>query len=65
MPKGKFKIRSFVMKLTFVALFLSNTHTSSRNYTGKGTANYPNGDSYTGDFKEGVSIQTKSIESDL
>ena len=32
-----------------------NTHTSSRNYTGKGTANYPNGDSYTGDFLEGVS----------
>ena len=33
-----------------------NSRTSSRNYTGKGTANYPNGDTYTGDFLDGVSI---------
>ena len=32
-----------------------NARTSSRNYTGKGTANYPNGDTYTGDFLDGVS----------
>ena len=29
--------------------------TSSRGYTGKGTATYPNGDTYTGDFLDGVS----------
>ena len=32
-----------------------NTQTSSRNYTGKATANYPNGDTYTGQFLDGVS----------
>ncbi len=42
--------------LTHVMIFCArNTHTSSRNYTGKGTAAYPNGDSYTGDFLDGVS----------
>jgi hypothetical protein len=27
---------------------------NSRGYTGKGTATYPNSDSYTGDFNDGV-----------
>ena len=50
MPKGK-----LLNPVTLIFFLHSNTHTSSRNYTGKGTANYPNGDSYTGDFKDGVS----------
>ena len=48
-----------LLTLTYVTFYYSNNHTSSRNYTGKGTAAYPNGDSYTGDFKDGVSIQMK------
>ncbi len=52
------------INLTFVIIFcVRNAHTSSRNYTGKGTAAYPNGDSYTGDFLDGVStpILTQSL----
>ena len=35
------------------------THTSSRDYTGKATANYPNGDTYEGEFVGGVSEDLK------
>jgi len=31
---------------------------TSKDYTGKGTASYPNGDVYQGDFVEGVSYTT-------
>ena len=53
MPKGKSNHPSDLSML--ICNHVSNTHTSSRNYTGKGTANYPNGDTYVGDFKDGVS----------
>ena len=33
--------------------------TSSRGYTGKGTASYPTGDTYTGDFLDGVSFTSR------
>ena len=36
-------------------LAFSETTKISRNYTGSGTATYPNGDKYIGEFKEGVS----------
>lgn len=61
MLRGKFATLTLTfslgdINLTFVMIFCArNTHTSSRNYTGKGTAAYPNGDSYTGDFLDGVS----------
>ena len=37
------------------------THTSSRDYTGKATANYPNGDTYEGEFVGGVSEDLKLV----
>ena len=52
MPKGKCKQRNLT---TLICHYVSNAHTSSRNFTGKATANYPNGDTYVGDFKDGVS----------
>ena len=52
MPKGKCSIRHHLLELSDY----SNTQTSSRNYTGRGTANYPNGDTFTGDFLDGVSF---------
>ena len=33
--------------------------TSSRGYTGRGTATYPTGDTYTGDFLDGVSFTSQ------
>ena len=55
--RGKQHFLSFKLNsLTHIALsLLSQTHTSSRDYTGKATANYPNGDSYEGEFVNGVS----------
>jgi hypothetical protein len=35
------------------------TRNTSKDYTGKGTATYSNGDVYIGDFKDGVSINSK------
>ena len=32
------------------------TRNTSKDYTGKGTATYSNGDVYIGDFKDGVSF---------
>ena len=57
MPKGKCKhdLRMLICN------YISNTHTSSRNFTGKATANYPNGDTYVGDFKDGVSANQHGL----
>ena len=39
------------------------TVNSSKEYTGKGTAHYPNGDRYEGEFKDGVSNKDQLAES--
>jgi len=41
----------------------SNGHVlnESKDYTGKGKATYPNGDTYDGEFSGGVSRNTSSI----
>jgi hypothetical protein len=38
-----------------IIIFNSETKNSSKDYTGKGTATYSNGDVYIGDFLNGVS----------
>lgn len=40
-------------ELTFV---FSETIADSHGFTGKGSATYPNGDIYKGEFKDGVSL---------
>jgi hypothetical protein len=37
-------------------IFKRETRNTSKDYTGKGTATYSNGDVYIGDFKDGVSL---------
>ena len=52
----KVLLKNTVSLLTKGNILYKNRETlkSSRGYTGNGTASYPNGDKYTGDFVNGV-----------